>query len=135
MGVYGLAFVAPIAHHWLRLLEKIFPKRQSKLRQFSGLVGKVVLDQTTISPFFIGCFFVYRGLLAGKSTGDIKKNLEENYLNIYKNSLKLWPAAQVINFYVVPLHFRVLYLNFVSLTWNVYLASKTKFNDNTTSNN
>jgi protein Mpv17 len=128
MGAYGLVFLAPIAHNWFKLLEKIFPKRQSKLGQFGSLLGKVALDQTTISPFFIGCFFVYRGLLAGSSTNDIKDNIEKNYLAVYQNSLKLWPAAQVVNFYVVPLHFRLLYLNCISLIWNTYLAGKTKFN-------
>lgn len=135
MGAYGFAFLAPISHNWFRLLEKIFPKRQTKLGQFGNLVGKVVLDQTTISPFFIGCFFVYRGLLAGKNSDDIKKNLQDNYINIYKSSLKLWPAAQMVNFYLVPLHFRLLYINCVSLVWNTYLASKTKFNTDATVNN
>ena len=35
---------------------------------------------------------------------------------------KLWPAAQVVNFYVIPLKFRVNFSNIVSLFWNTYVS-------------
>ena len=35
---------------------------------------------------------------------------------------KLWPAAQLVNFYVIPLKFRVNFSNIVSLFWNTYVS-------------
>ncbi len=35
---------------------------------------------------------------------------------------KLWPAAQIVNFYLIPLKFRVNFANIVSLFWNTYVA-------------
>ena len=35
---------------------------------------------------------------------------------------KLWPAAQLFNFYVIPLKFRVNFSNIISLFWNTYVS-------------
>lgn len=35
---------------------------------------------------------------------------------------KLWPAAQLVNFYIIPLKFRVNFSNIVSLFWNTYVS-------------
>lgn len=36
--------------------------------------------------------------------------------------LSVWPAAQAVNFYVVPGQYRVAYVSFVALLWNVFLS-------------
>jgi hypothetical protein len=34
----------------------------------------------------------------------------------------VWPAAMLINFRFVPLHFQVLYSNFIGFNWTIYLS-------------
>jgi hypothetical protein len=36
--------------------------------------------------------------------------------------LCVWPAAQAVNFYVVPGQYRVAYVSFVALLWNIFLS-------------
>jgi protein Mpv17 len=36
--------------------------------------------------------------------------------------LTVWPAAQAVNFYVVPGQYRVAYVSFVALLWNIFLS-------------
>jgi len=36
---------------------------------------------------------------------------------------KIWPLANLINFSVVPLKFRVLFANVISVFWNMYLSA------------
>ena len=35
---------------------------------------------------------------------------------------KVWPAAQVLNFSVVPLKFQILFVNCVAIWWNFVLS-------------
>jgi hypothetical protein len=35
----------------------------------------------------------------------------------------LWPAAQIVNFLLVPLDLRVLYTNLVSIAWTAYISN------------
>lgn len=37
--------------------------------------------------------------------------------------LTVWPAAQALNFYMVPAHYRVAYVSFVTTLWNIYLSN------------
>jgi peroxisomal membrane protein 2 len=39
------------------------------------------------------------------------------YPKMQLNGWKLWPAAAMFNYRFVPLHLRVLFLNFVALIW------------------
>ena len=34
---------------------------------------------------------------------------------------KVWPLAQVINFYAVPPHFQLLFVNIVGFFWTIYV--------------
>lgn len=39
-----------------------------------------------------------------------------------RHILQVWTVAQVVNFQVVPLEYRVLFGNMVALWWNIYLS-------------
>ena len=48
--------------------------------------------------------------------------LSQEYVNLLLGFYKLWPCAQLINFYFVPLNLRVSYTNMVSIVWNSYVG-------------
>lgn len=51
----------------------------------------------------------------------VKEELFEKGLqNIYLAEWFIWPPAQVINFYCLPLRYRILFDNFVSLGFDIY---------------
>nr|ACO15358.1 Mpv17-like protein [Caligus clemensi] len=57
--------------------------------------------------------------------------MESKYKHTLKDILlnnspftQIWPMAQLINFYFVPFLMRPLFVNFVALFWNSYLAWK-----------
>ena len=45
---------------------------------------------------------------------------------IQKASVLVWPTAQILNFLIIPLPLRTLYMNVTLLFWTIYLAIKTR---------
>ena len=58
-------------------------------------------------------------VLEGTSVGD---KLDRNYSNALTTNYMVWPFVQAVNFKVVPLEHRVLFVNVISIGWNCYLS-------------
>ena len=50
------------------------------------------------------------------------------YWEVLKTNWKVWPVVQCLNFSIVPLQYRLLFVNVVALGWNAYLSVKTSSN-------
>lgn len=84
---------------------------------------RVLLDQLLFSPVFLAVFFAYnhigeRGRLAGLSN-----HFKGAYTETLKANYKLWPLVQCINFYLIPLNYQLLFLNFVAIGWTAFLSN------------
>ncbi|XP_061481979.1 mpv17-like protein 2 [Rhineura floridana] len=111
--------MGPLLHYWYFLVDKITPRKG--LEHFKVVVIKVMIDQS-FAPFF-GCwYFTMMGLLQGHSLADSLKEFREKFWDYYLAELTLWPAAQMVNFLFLPPHYRVLFVNVVTLGWNMYLS-------------
>ena len=110
---------------------------------------KVATDQIVMAPFMSLGIINLVGISQGKRTiEELREKLSLEYVEVLLNGWKLWPvslsacalyldffslltavspfqAAQIINFYFVPFLLRPLYVNFVALFWNTYLAWRT----------
>ena len=62
-----------------------------------------------------------------KETGELKDLIQArvstSFLPTWTASLFVMPAAQTINFRLVPAKYRLLYLNMLSLVWNSILST------------
>lgn len=116
---FGLFIAGPSLRTWYLCLEKIFGA--------SGRVTvlkKVFCDQVFFAPFFLFGFLGIMGCLQREPLYLIKERYKQQYVVILLNNYKLWPATQIINFYIVPFQHRILVVNCVALGWNTYLAWK-----------
>ena len=122
VGVTGLTFSGPISHAWYNLLEAMVGRMALVTTAFthSSLIIKLLLDAVLFSPIAVAGYFVWRSILEGTS---VQWKLEHKWLSALQASWSFWPLANVVNFSMVPLQFRVLYNNGLSLLWNAYLSN------------
>ena len=76
-------------------------------------------DQGLFAPTFIGVFLSSMAVLEGTPPSE---KLEKSYFEALKSNYLIWPFVQLVNFKVVPLQHRLLFVNVISIGWNCYLS-------------
>ena len=84
----------------------------------------MLFDQALFAPAFITVFFSYNGLVDGKSIGQVSADLNASFADTLLANYRVWPAVQLLNFYLVPLQYRLAVVNVVAVGWNGYLSWK-----------
>ncbi|XP_037052258.1 mpv17-like protein 2 [Bradysia coprophila] len=112
--------VGVICHYWYKFLDKRMPGRS-----LSIVLKKVFWDQMICSPVVISTFFLTLGVLEQSSREEVIAEIKNKAWKLYAAEWVVWPPAQVINFYLLPNKYRVLYDNTISLGYDVY-TSKVK---------
>ncbi|GAB5363088.1 hypothetical protein AAMO2058_000853300 [Amorphochlora amoebiformis] len=139
MATIGLAFTAPLLHMWYGGLHHFFFEGLGReWLAAAGLSSKLpttlallAADQLLFSPIATVLFFMMNGIGTSLAAFDfnlmpriraVNETLRREYWTTMINNWKLWPAAQLLNFFFVPLQFQVLFSNFVGLIWTCYLS-------------
>lgn len=117
MTLWGGLFFAPLAHGWFNLLEKLV-----KASGTSGVVQRVAWDQLTWTPVINVAFFTYTGLSEGRDLRGTALSVKEKMWPTLRVNWVVWPVVQAVNFSLVPLQFRVLFVNIVGLFWSGFLS-------------
>uniref|UniRef100_A0A2R8M5Y8 Mitochondrial inner membrane protein Mpv17 n=1 Tax=Callithrix jacchus TaxID=9483 RepID=A0A2R8M5Y8_CALJA len=116
MVLLGCGFVGPVVGGWYKVLDRFIPGTTKV-----DALKKTLLDQGGFAPCFLGCFLPLVGALNGLSA-------EDNWAKLQRVSWagveNLWPAVQLANFYLVPLHYRLAVVQCVAVIWNSYLSWK-----------
>lgn len=117
LGFWGLIFMGPYFHHWYLILERLFPVgRWSFLK-------KILLDQTFAAAVFTVTFFIGTGVLEGQNGSQIVDRIRHKFWPTMYANWRVWPLVQCITFTVIPLTYRVLWVNIVTIMWVVYFSS------------
>ncbi|BDA43973.1 probable protein SYM1 [Coccomyxa sp. Obi] len=115
--LYGFVIHAPGCHYFYQLLDRsVMPHDPTAP---PAILVKIFLDRVAFTPLNMSALFIFTGLLEGLSWQRILYTMSRRMLPLWLLSNVLWPAAHVINFRYVPGEQRVLFVNVVSLLWNV----------------
>lgn len=110
--LWGLCM--PIAaHHWQNFMAFHGPQR---------MWIKIPFDHVAYRIPIMFVFSNYIKLMEGCSFKESWDYALKTNPSLQITSLKLWPAANMLNFAVVPLPLRVLWQNIVLYFWTLYLA-------------
>lgn len=116
MSMAGLT-TGLVSHYWYILLDHYLGNKKC----LKTVTLKVLLDQILFSPFNLTVYFSTLGLCEMSSLKRVKNEIVEKGLeNIYIIEWLIWPPAQYFNFYVLPLKYRILFDNIISLGFDIY---------------
>lgn len=116
MLIVGL-LQGPFHHYFYTILDKVLPRRNPM-----SILKKTALDQTIASPTCLTIFFVGLGVLERKEFGEIYDEIKLKLCDTWKVDCCFWPPTQCINFMFVPLRYRVLYTNFMTMIYDGFLS-------------
>lgn len=101
--------MAPIQLAWLLYLSDAFPI--SEHNKTSAVMWRVLFDQLIFSPIGLALFFVFMAVAEGGGSKAVRKKFDGVFASALKSGYVLWPAVQIINFWLVPLHFQLVSLS------------------------
>ncbi|XP_078691025.1 mpv17-like protein [Branchiostoma floridae x Branchiostoma belcheri] len=110
MSFIGFACLGNFNYVWIPFLEGLFPGATVR-----KTLAKVLVDQVIAAPILITAFYV--GLRTLERKPDVFAVVREKFVDTYLTGMMFWPAAQTINFYLLPLQYRVIFLGVCSFTW------------------
>ena len=111
------AVIGPMCHFWYRYLEEILPGRT-----IMPVVKKLFLDQVVFTPVYISVFLVMLGCFERATFGEMMHDLQHKGVVLLKADWIIWPPAQMVNFCLLPVQYRVLYDNTISLGFDCYYS-------------
>ncbi|KJH42622.1 Mpv17 / PMP22 family protein [Dictyocaulus viviparus] len=118
--ILASCLIAPSLNIWFRTLERV--KGNLKIVPFK----RVVIDQILFSPSFNAIILFNLRMLEGIGIYESYRKMKNDWRTIYVSSLKVWPAVQLVNFYLIPLNLRIIIVQVVAFFWNTYLSFKTQ---------
>lgn len=116
MFVVG-AIQGPIHHYFYGWLDRAYQGATTKIA-----IIKIMYDQFVMSPVCIAAFFYSAGYLDGKNTSECNEEFLSKCVKVYITDWIVWPATQFINFYYLRPKYRVVYVNFITMMYNVFLS-------------
>jgi protein Mpv17 len=132
LAFWGFCISGPFNCFWYYFLDKFVKFNYL----FITIILRMSLDQLIVAPIFIALFIAYNSFYENKKFSSqmlispslipwkshIMAKLRNSYWEVLKANWKIWPAVQCLNFSIVPLQYRLLFVNIVSLGWNAYLS-------------
>ena len=109
----------PATHYWYMALERGMRGFQPGL---VSLATRLAADAFIFTPVALPGYFIVRGALEGLPADQIEHKLRDKYVETITTSWCFWPLANIVNFTMVPLQFRVLFNNTLSLGWSAMLS-------------
>ena len=116
MGAAGFT-TGLISHFWYIFLDK----KLGTVRSFAIITQKVLLDQIIFSPVNWIVYFSTVGICERSNVETVTDEIiEKGMQQIYVAEWFIWPPAQYFNFYCLPLRYRILFDNIISLGFDIY---------------
>lgn len=113
----------PLSHFYYNLSEDFFGHVLHWTAWWS-VIPKIVVDQTMFGPFWNNAYILLLGLMQGHSLSKIGQEMRTSTLPLVISGLKLWPAVHVVTYGLVPVPYRLVWVDAVEVVWVSILATQ-----------
>ena len=117
MASWGLLVNGPLGHLFYVGLDRLVT-----LPGVLGIATKVAIDQAAWTPPLTMLFFVYEGCLQGEAAADASATAQRKLWPTLCANWTVWPLVHLCTFSVVPLNYRVLWVNCANFFWSGFLS-------------
>jgi len=114
------AIISPVTHSWFKLLALV-----PSVGPVPASMLCVLADQAVFSPPVHILYFAWTSAARSgfaHSLSEVKADVEVKLLPALKANLLVWPAAVYLNVTLVPLNYRVLFVNGVGLGYGMLMT-------------
>lgn len=121
MVFIGSCISAPLSHLWYCKLANQICSRvtmNAKLQPWVALAA----DQILYTPISISVFLFMNEYMKDFSSLKAIKNVREKFVAGMITNFKMWPPIVLVNFALVPVQLRVLFINVFGFFWTIYLS-------------
>lgn len=123
----------PLSHLWYNLCDGFFDN-VLHWTAWWVLFPKVVMDQTVWGPIWNNTYIALLGMMKRHDPSVIWADIRRSTVPLVVAGLKLWPAAHLVTYGLIPVENRVLWVDFVEIAWVTILASQASSNDESEQN-
>lgn len=115
VAIAVIVVFGPAAATWFKFLQRNVVLKNKN----AEILARVACDQGLFAPTFIAIFLSSMAVMEGTSP---KTKLDRSYKSALTTNYMIWPFVQLVNFKLMPLEYRLLFVNVVSIGWNCYLS-------------
>jgi len=116
----GAFFAAPSLHVWHSLILPKIVKCCTK--NITRVLVSVFLNETILAGYFVSCLLFSFESLKKRSVEAGAENVKEKFLPAMESSMKFWTGISFVNYGLVPVHLRPVFVSCWSIVWQSYLS-------------
>lgn len=113
----------PMSHCWYNVCDDFFVNVLHCTAWWS-FIPKVVVDQTVWGPIWNSNYLILLGLMKMEKLDTIWTDVKRSTIPLFVSGLKLWPAAHIVTYGLIPIENRLLWVDLVEILWVSILATQ-----------
>ena len=113
----------PLSHLYYNLSEDFFGHVLHWTAWWST-IPKIIVDQTLFGPFWNNSYLLLIGLMQGHSLRKIGHEMRTTTIPLVVSGLKLWPAVHLVTYGLMPVPYRLVWVDAVEVLWVSILATE-----------
>ncbi len=121
--IAGLVGHGPMSHLWYHASDFFFDDVVRLRHAWWDFAPKVALDQAVFGPIWNNSYILLLGVMQLHGPGRIWDDMRRTTLPLVLSGLRLWPFVHVVTYGLIPVEYRLLWVDAVEIVWVTILAS------------